>query len=313
MLGGLLALLLLLPPKGPDPHRLLEDAKLRSEQNLCLLAILEQEPENAKAAEQLLQNYLAQGADPLTVLATAQKFNCTPSEGETTDPERPGAILQTAGLADRKDYKNAYAVAGGKDTIYYATHEGIYADYKGLRVKISGIRAENLIAAEGGVYFINSDQKKVQFLARDGHKILSISLIDAQSFAFFNENVWIVNTEGVLYCSGTAIETPAPIRRITATKERLYASYNDQGGRAAGILVFDKLGNCETVLTSPAFSLYGGEDGCLYYLNGQSYPMRYDPAQKKASILMEKKAMAVTYEEGTIYYLNEKGKIKTIQ
>ena len=64
------------------------------------------------------------------------------------------------------------------------------------------------------------------------------------------------------------------------------------------------------VLTSPALSIFGGADGCLYYINEFSLPMRYSPITKEAVFLSEKEAIAVTYENGTVYTLNEKGKIK---
>ena len=312
LIGAAIALLLLLSPKKPDPKALLETAATRSEQNLCLLAILEKEPEDQEAQRQLLENYRALGAEALSILALEQRYGITAPTAEETAPEAPGKILNAAGLAGRTDYKDAYAVAQGAGTIYYATKEGVYADYQGLQVKISGILAEGLTAAEGGVYFINADQKKVQYLARDGHKIVTLSLIDAQSFAFFNENLWIAGTDGALYCSGTAIETPYPVRMLAATEDTLYASFNDESGRAAGVLTVDKDGNCETLLSSPAFTLFGGKDGCLYYINEHGHPMRYDPEQKQASILTEKKATAVSFEDGTVYYLNEKGKIKKI-
>jgi hypothetical protein len=38
--------------------------------------------------------------------------------------------------------------------------------------------------------------------------------------------------------------------------------------------------------------------------------MRYSPITKEAVFLSEKEAIAVTYENGTVYTLNEKGKIK---
>ncbi len=312
MLGGLLAFLFLLPKKAPDPRILLENAATRSEQNLCLLAILEKDPEDPEAQARLLENYQVLGADPLTIAATAQKFGVTAPETKEINPEEPGKLISTAGIAKRKQYKDTYAVADGADTIYYATNEGIYADYQGLKVKISGIRAEGMTAAEGGIYFINTDQKKVQYLARDGHKIQTLSMIDAQNFAFFQGQLWIVGTDGTLYCGDTPMETSAPIRMLAATADTLYASFNDERSRAAGVLAFDTVGNSSALLSSPAFSLFGGSDGNLYYINEFGYPMCYNTETKKATILIEKKAVAVSYEEDTVYYLNEKGKIKKI-
>ncbi len=312
LLGGLIALLLLLPKKRPDPRALLQEAQNLSAQNLCLMAILEQEPEDIEAAEQLMENYRALGVDPLTLYATGQTYGLPAGESRGDQAEEAGRILSAGGIAGRKDHKGAYAAARGADTIYYATNEGIYADYRGLKVKISGILAEGLTAAEGGIYFINTDQRKVQYLARDGHKIQTLSMIDAQSFAFFNEKLWIIGKDGALYCDGAAMETPAPLRMLAATADTLYASINDESGRAAGVLTVDREGRIQEALPSPAFTLFGGSDGCLYYINEHSYPMRYDPQAKEAAILAEKKAVAVTCEDGTVYYLNEKGKIKKI-
>jgi hypothetical protein len=212
----------------------------------------------------------------------------------------------------KKIYKNAHTVADtGNGMVYYATSDGIYADYLGLTVKISSISPKQLTATERGIYFINTDQKKLQYLARDGHKIQTISAIDAQSFAFFGKKLWIADMEGALFCDGAKIETEGTVRSLFPTDQWLYAAI-DSGGRSAGILAFDLQGNAQTVLTSPAFSLWGGKDGCLYFLNDHSYPMRYDPKTKEAKILAQKKALVLEEKEGVVYYLTEHGKIKKI-
>lgn len=311
LIGAIVVLILLL--RKPNPAALLEQTQIPSEQNLCLMAILEKEPQNKEAQKQLLENYQKLGADPLTIEATRQKFGYTEPPAEVTpSPEDAGAILNTGGIAKMSDYKGAYAVAKGNSTVYYATDQGIYADYQGLRVCIGSIRAEGLLAAEGGVYFINLHQKRVQYLARDGHKLLTLSDIEAQSFTFYKEKLWIASTDGTLYCEGEKIETPAPIRSLSAGGDRLFAACNDEQGNPAGAMVIDANGNCTYTLTSPAYSIFAGNDGCLYYLNKDSFPCRFDPAQKKSEILLQKSARAVTLEEGTIYYLNEKGQVKKI-
>ncbi len=308
-----LLLLLFLPEKRPDPHALLAKTDVLSEQNLCLMAILEEEPTNEEALRSLLINYQKLGADPLTIHATMQAYGAQ-IELPTAEvqPESAGKIISRGGIATIKNDTSAYAVAQGADTTYYATDEGIYADYHGLQVQISGIKAEALHAAEGGIYFINRAQKAVEYLARDGHKIQRVSTIKARTFTFFNEKIWIVDEEGTLYCGDKTIKTPAPIHSLAATQDTLYAAGLSQEGNAAGILTISAEGQCETLLSSPAHGLFGGADGCLYYLNEQSCPMRYDPKTKEAAILAQKRAKAVTYEQGTVYYMNEKGKIKKI-
>ncbi len=307
-------LLLFLPEKRPDPHALLAKTDVLSEQNLCLMAILEENPKDEEALRSLLINYQKLGADPLTIQATMQACGAQIELPKVeSQPESAGKVISRGGIAAIKNYKSAYAVAQGVDTTYYATEQGIYADYHGLQVQISGIKAEALHAAEGGVYFINRAQKAVEYLARDGHKIQPFSTIKARDFTFFNDQLWIVDEEGTLYCGDKAIKTPAPIRSLAATQDTLYAACLNEEGEAAGILTVSAEGRCETLLSSPAHGLFGGADGCLYYLNEQNCPMRYDPKTKEATILAQKRAKAVTYENGTVYYLNEKGKLKTIK
>ena len=122
-----------------------------------------------------------------------------------------------------------------------------------------------------------------------------------------------MDEEGTLYCGDKTIKTPSPIQSLAATRDTLYAAYLGEDASAAGVLTISAEGQCETLLSSPAHGLFGGADGCLYYLNEQNCPMRYDPQTKEAAILAQKRARAVTYEEGRIYYLTEKGKLKTIK
>lgn len=316
VLIGILAIALsagaffLLRPKSPDPQELLAQADSLTEQNLCLMAILEEEPDNRLYQEQVLSNYASLGADPLTIYALEQTYGIKAPIIEQPTPEQAGNLLHRGGIAGMKDYKGAYSVAQGADMTYYATDEGIYADYYGLKVKIASVQASNLISAENGLYFLNDMQHKVQYIAKDGHKIETISPLNAMSFAFFGEALWVVGTDYTLYRDEIKVELSHPIRAIEATPDTLYAACNDEQGGIAGVLAFNKEGSSSMVLTSPALSIFGGEDGCLYYINEFSLPMRYSPATKEAIFLSEKEAIAVTYENGTVYTLNEKGKIK---
>ena len=312
LLGAAGAGFFLLRPKAPDAKALLENADSLSKQNLCLQALIEQEPENAEYQQTLLANYAALGADRLTIYALEQQFGIQAETPAQTAPEDAGAILNRGGIAGMSRYKGAYSVAQGSDTIYYATDEGIYADYYGLKQRIASVYASHLLATENGLYYLNEPQRKVQYIARDGHKIQTLSLLEAKSFAFFNDQLWIVDTDGQLYCDEQPIPTERKVRALAATPERLYASCNDEKGAAMGVLAIDNAGKQTMVISSPALAIFGGADGNLYYLNRASLPMRYDPIRKEAAILQEKAAVNVTYENGEIYILNEKGKIKKI-
>ncbi len=308
-----LLLLLFLPEKRPDPHALLAETDVLTEQNLCLMAILKEDPSDEEALRGLLINYKKLNADPLTVQATMQAYGAQIELPEVAlEPEDAGKLLNRGGIAGMEKYNTAYTVAQGADTTYYATEQGIYADYRGLQVQISSVRAEALHATEGGVYFINRAQKAVEYLARDGHKIEVISSIKARDFTFFNDQLWIIDEKGALYCGDQPISTPAPLQSLAATQDTLYAACLGDDGSAAGILTVTAEGQSETLISSPAYGLFGGADGCLYYLNDQSCPMRYDPQTKEASILAQKRARAVAYEHGAVYYINEKGTIKKI-
>ncbi len=303
----------LLRSKAPDAKALLAQADSLSKQNLCLLALLEEEPDNTTYQKQLLANYAALGADPLTIYALEQKYSIQAEPTAQPTPEEAGALLNRGGIAGMPKYKEAYSVAQGADTTYYATEEGIYADYRGLKQRIAAIDASNLIAAESGLYYLNDTQRKVQYIAQDGHKIETLSPLDAISFAFFEDALWIIDTNNELYCNGTKIKTEHKVRALAATPDTLYAACNDESGAAMGVLALDKAGGASMVLPSPALSIFGGEDGCLYYINDFGLPMRYRPETKEAAFLSEKKAIAVTYENQAVYILNEKGKVKKIK
>lgn len=307
-----IGLFLWLSSQKPDAKALLEQAETLSAQNLCLQALLEEQPENTAYQQQLLDNYAVLDADPLTIYAMEQSFGLSAPADLPKAAEQAGAVLNRGGIAGMRTYKDAYSVAQGSDTTYYATEEGIYADYQGLRRKIASIGASHLLAAENGLYYLNDIQRKVQYIARDGHKIETLSMQDAQSFALFNDALWIIDPQGQLYCNDQPIRTEQKVRALAATPDRLYAACNDEKGAAAGVLAIDKAGAQTTVLTSPARSIFGGADGCLYYINDFELPMRYDPISKEAVILQQKAAISVTYENDAIFVLNQKGKVKKI-
>lgn len=309
LLAGAIWLLCALLFREPDPAAVLDEAQTLTEQNLCLRAILEKEPQNQSAKEQLLANLAALEADPLTIAAAEQAYGLK-APAQSPKPEPIGAITNAGGIARIKDCEGAYSAAEGNGTVYYATDQGIYAEYRGIRVRISAARADQLYATENGLYFLNLAQRRVQYVARDGHKVLTLSETDAQSFAFFEDSLWIATPAGALYCAGEPIKTPAPIRALTVANNALYASF-EQEGKAGGILSLTKTGG--TILfSSPAHSLSGGSDGNLYYLNNEGYPCKFDPIAKNATILAEKEARILCYEQDALYYMNTDGDIKKI-
>ena len=313
LIGAVATAFFLLRPQKPDAKALLAQADTLSKQNLCLWALIEKEPDQTAYQEQILANYAALGADPLTIYTLEQTYGMKAPSAEEIASEEAGALLNRGGIAGMKKYKDAYSVAQGADTTYYATADGIYADYYGLKRRIAAINASHLIAAEHGLYYLNDIQRKVQYIARDGHKLQTISPIDAVSFAFFGDQLWIVDTNYDLYCDGTKIQTASKVRSLAATPDTLYAACNDENGSAMGVLAIEENGTSTMVLLSPALSIFGGADGCLYYINDFGLPMRYNPITKEASFLNDKKAIAVTYENQNVYILNEKGKVKKIK
>ena len=310
LIGAAATAFFLLRPKTPDANALLAQADTLSKQNLCLWTLIEKEPDQAAYQEQILANYAALGADPLTIYTLEQTFGMKAPSAEQITSEEAGALLNRGGIAGMKKYKDAYSVAQGADTTYYATADGIYADYYGLKRRIAAINASHLIAAEHGLYYLNDIQRKVQYIARDGHKLQTISPIDAISFAFYKDRLWVIDTNYDLYCDGTKIQTASKVRSLAATPDILYAACDDESGAATGVLAIDENGTLSMVLPSPALSIFGGADGCLYYINDFGLPMRYNPITKEASFLNDKKAIAVTYEDQNVYILNEKGKVK---
>lgn len=302
-------LLLLLPKKDPNPRALLAEADTLSAQNLCLAAMVKADPADEASWRQLLTNYQLLGADPLTIEATRQAsgFEIVLPEEVTVQKEEPGALLGMGGiLQDGKkitDYKGANALATDGEMVYLAREDGIYADYHGIEIKLTPAKAERMIAAENGLYFLNATARRVQYIARDGHRIETLSELPAVDFAFFNDILWIAGADGVLYKNGAAVKNVISIAELCAAEGKLYAAGSE------GLMEVTASG-AEMLLPSPLSGIVSGKDGCIYYIDQNSFPAKFDPALKEASILKTKTAIAIDYDGGKIYYLNEKHKIK---
>ncbi len=308
LLAGLL-LWVLLPRKTADPRALLADTERLSEQNLCLLAILEQQPEDEESWRQLLTNYTILDADPLTLSATLKASGLALSLPKDVTPqkEEPGATIGTGGTVrqgKRCDQLRAEELAFDGETYYLAREDGLYALYRGLEVKISPIRAERLLAAENGLYFINTTAKRAQYIARDGHRIENLSTRQAKDLLLHQGALWIVGTDGSLYRDETLFESDFQFEELCLLGDQLFAR------TAEGIAVITADG-AELLLPSPLTGLIAGED-CLYYLNENGYPCRFDPQKMEAAILKEKTAIALSFDGGKLYYLTPNGKIKRV-
>lgn len=308
LLAGLL-LWAFLPQKKADPRVLLSKAERLSEQNLCLLAILERQPEDEESWRQLLTHYQLLGADPLTLSATLKASGLTLSLPQEVTPqkEEPGAIVGVGGMVQngtRCDQLQAEELAFDGETYYLAREDGLYALYHGLEIKLSPIRAERLLAAENGLYFINTTAKRAQYIARDGHRIETLNSVPAADLSFHQDALWIVGADGKLYRDETLFEADYQFEGLCLLGDRLYAQ------AAEGILGITADG-AELLLPSPVSGLIAGKD-CLYYLNENGYPSRFDPTKAEAAILKEKIAFALSYDEHRLYYLNKHGKIKRI-
>ncbi len=307
--GIAIFLLCLLPKGGADPRALLADAKTLSAQNLCLTAMVQRDPADEESWRQLLTNYQILGADPLTLEATRQAsgFAITLPEEVAIQKEEPGALLGTGGILQGgkkiTDYENTNALATDGTTVYLARQDGIYATYHGLEIKISPARAERMIAAENGLYFLNATAKRVQYIARDGHRIETLSHIPAADFSFLNGTLWIAGTDGILYKDGSAIESAYPVKELCVAEGVLYAA------GSAGLLEITDAG-AKLLLSSPLSGIAGG-DG-IYYIDRNGYPAKFDPTRKEATILKEKTAIAIGVDGEKVYYLNKKLKIKAI-
>lgn len=300
--------LVFLRPKAPDPEKLLADADRLSEQNLCLMALLQQEPENEEYLRQLLLNYQILGADPLTIQATRGDHLIELPKEVTLQPEEPGKLLGVGGLVQNKqkitDYKGAGAVATDGETVYLAKEDGIFAVYHGLELKLSPARADRLMPTENGLYFLNTVTKRVQYIAKDGHKTETLSAVPATDLAFHEDSLWVAGADGGLYRGDELADESLQYRTLCAVGGRLYAA------TAEGIAEITENGT-ELLLPSPVAALTAGES-VLYYIDENGYPARFDPETMEATILKEKTATALCYDEGRLYYLSAKGKLKRI-
>ena len=304
---GLLFFLFFSRETEPDPYALLEEATCLSEENLCLTAILQQEPQSTEYRTRLLKNYRSLGADELTLLAARGDFDLPLPEAAAA-PEAAGAILGYGGIYSNghayTEREDGDAVAAAGETAYFATENGIYADFKGLQVLISPARADCLYAAENGLYYLNSMEKRVQYVARDGHKTETLSAIEAQSFTFLNDTLWIVGTDGRLYCEDKPMESEQTFRTIAAAGTTLYAEgYDYEEKTSLGLFLWDGT-RFKQVSFSPVSALIGGFDGLAYFINEGGYPACYDPENVSVSILAEESASAVCHDNGDVFYLN---------
>ena len=310
--AGILLLLLLLPGRKADPRSLLAKATALSEQNLCLTALLEEDPQDEESWRRLLVNYQILGADALTQQATAQAaatalgHEITPAEETDSAPEEPGSVIGTGGIVHGgltiSDYPGANALVTDGETVYLAMSDGLYADYHGIRVRLHAARAERLIAAENGLYYLGGDGL-VRYIARDGHKTTLLSAVQAADFAWLGGDLWIAGTDGALYKNDQRIESTLPASTLCTAGVQLFAC----GGE--GLFTVDDSG-AELLLSSAVSAPVGGSDGCVYYIQENGYPARYDPAAGEAVILTEEEAVALGCSEGRIYYRNNAGKIR---
>lgn len=301
-----LGLFLFLRPRKPDPEALFLKADRLTEQNLCLMALLEEHPEEEAHWRTLLTNYRLLGADPLTLQGTldASGLDLTlPEVSPQKEPTRP--LAEVGGIRRKGQVIKKYdcsAIASDGETLYLARPEGIYACWQGLERKIAPAKAERMIPGENGLYFLNATAKRVQYVARDGHRIETLSPIPAKDFAFLKEQLWIVGTDGTLY-QGTE-ELQCNLQELCLMGDTLYAASED------GIYRIEN-GTLTLLLPSPASALTAGKE-VLYYIDENGYPAQFDPTAMEAKILKEKTATALTFDQGKLYYLNLKGKIRSI-
>ncbi len=288
--------------RKPNAKAILAETKRYDLQNICLLALLEEDPKNQDYWQQLLDQYQALGADPLTIYAARQEakeqtgadLSPTPGAGSFT----PGApIKPTADNGLAHGGKNFYAGAyDGTAVTYLAAEDGLYAEYRGIRVRLAPIRADRLLPAENGLYYINTTQHRVQFIATDGGTIRTLSTLDAMDYAFLDESLYILGTDGVLYHNGTQIDLPGPGQRLAATNEGLFVALEE------GIY---SVGEKKTIYDEKANQLMAHE-GVLYFINDAGYPCRLKPGDAQATLLKKAKAISLDQEQ----YLSSKNKLK---
>lgn len=326
LLAAAIGLLLFFLLKRPDPRALLKRAPDAATENLCLMALLERDPADAESWARLLENYCALGADPLTLQAAqkAAEEACglsftLPAEAAVPESsgqdaplcENPGGIAQGGRLL--KDFPGAGALAAAGDLVYLSMPDGIYAHYQGLSIRISTARADFLLPAENGLYYLNTIEKRVQYIAKDGHTVKTLSSIPAGTFVFAGTTLFIAGTDGLLYQDGQPLETSQPVRSLCVAGGVVYAScYDPATERASGILALSDAGEMHAVLPSPASQLTAGEGGLVYYINENGYPCRFDPQSREAVILKEKTARALGCSGRRVYYINEKNQFKRL-
>ncbi|MBR6793970.1 MAG: hypothetical protein IKM48_06430 [Clostridia bacterium] len=305
-LGLAVGVFLTLRPRRPDPAALLAEAEKLSEQNLCLMVLMEREPENEEYLRQLLLNYQRLGADPLTIQATKGDKpielpdNVTLQKEEAGTPQTRGGLVQ--GGYKITDFNGCGAVATDGETVYLAKEDGLYARYHGLELRLSPARADRLTPCENGLYYLNTLTRTVQYIARDGHRIETVSAVPAVDFIFFEDALWVAGADGGLYKEDALWCDDYAFEGLAAAAGRLYAA------TAEGIACVTETG-AELLLPSPGASLTAG-GGKLYYIDENGYPACFDPEEREAVILKEKTALAVGFDRGRAYYLNAKGKIK---
>lgn len=308
-LGLAAGLFLALRPQKADPAALLTEAEKLTEQNLCLMALMKQEPQNEEYLRQLLLNYQRLGADPLTIAATKGDKQIELPDNVTLQKEEAGKPMARGGLVQAgyksTDFKGCGAVATDGETVYLAREDGLYARYHGLELKISPARADRLTPCENGLYYLNTVTHTVQYITRDGHRVETLSAVPATDFLFFEDALWVAGADGGLYKEDALWSRDYFFEGLAAAAGRLYAA------TAEGIAQVTETG-AEILLPSPNASLSAG-DGKLYYIDENGYPARFDPEEREAVILKEKTALAVGFDRGHGYYLNEKGKIKRLR
>ncbi len=303
---GIFLLLLLWKPT-PDPYKLLGQAEGRIAQNICRMVILEEHPEDETVRRELLMSF-QQYADPLTFYAAQQHAEAilghpiTLPEGVSTAPQISPALAESSPIAQGgvtlKNFPQADGLAAGGEITYLSTKAGIYAYYKGISVKISPRPANHMMSAEEGVYFLDATEQIVKYLAGDGTYITALSSIKAKDYGFLNSVLYILGTDGRIYADGLPIAEG--FREICISGDTLYAA-KDSG-------LYRLAEQAEQITASSLSHLTAGEDGALYFLNNQNYPCRLKG--QEATILKEKYASAIGQTNGSVYYLDPKGKIR---
>ena len=305
-----IVLLLLLPKKAPDPYSLLAKAQGRIAQNLCRLAILEENPEDEGIRRELLISY-QQYAEPLTLYSAQQEAEkllehaITLPEGVESDPQVSAAVGTEASVAqggfNLKDVYRADGMVSDGTIIYFTTDQGIYANYKGLEIKLTHLSANRMIPAKEGLYFLSTLENTVKYLAGDGSYITTLSYRKAKDFTFIDDTLYILDTEGRIYAGETRLETPI-FNELCTVGGTLYAC-GESGLYTVGT-------ETKQITASSLSRLTAGEDGALYYLNEEGYPCRLKDGE--AVILKEKTATAIGQTKNDVYILNKKGKIRKI-